>query len=70
MTPEIFDAKLAELRDIERRMKQYDHKTPIKKVASDQRKAQALYNELEEAVVELKAPGDMSLDNTKIHYNV
>jgi hypothetical protein len=54
MTPTEFDAKLAELRAIEQRMKNSDTKTPIAQIVSDRRRAQSIFGQLAAALSEFK----------------
>lgn len=55
MTPTEFDAKLAELRGIEQRMKNSDIKTPIAQIVSDRQCAQSIFSQLAAALSEFKS---------------
>jgi hypothetical protein len=60
ITPDEFDLKLSELRNIAERLRSYNHKTPSKVVVGDHKTALEIYHQLKENLSIIK--GDDSLD--------
>jgi hypothetical protein len=64
ITPNDFAAKLSELCAIEQRMKHYDTKTPITQVVSDRKRAQMIFSQLTDAILEFKAMNTSPISST------